>query len=203
MPLVGEYYWGYASGVVATRVPQVGEFVLAELTQTFDVGDVTYFFPLMAQVEQRLGFRPFFGAADAAFDALYVYDYFHRPHQEGFAAIPLRQIGQVREFDETGLPLCEAGLAMPLKGTFVNRTSLVQHQRGRYVCPLLYPQSSGECCPIHHKQWPSGGCKLTMPTSPGARLRYQLDRDSEHYQQVYQQRTAVERLIVSGLSLNP
>jgi hypothetical protein len=29
---VGEFYWGYASGVVATKVPDWGEFVLAELT---------------------------------------------------------------------------------------------------------------------------------------------------------------------------
>ena len=67
---VGEYYWGYGSGVVATKVPGWGEFVLAELTQPFNRGDTTYFFPLMADVERRLGFRPPFGALDAAFDAL-------------------------------------------------------------------------------------------------------------------------------------
>ena len=32
---VGEFYWGYASGVVTTKVPGWGEFVLAERTQTF------------------------------------------------------------------------------------------------------------------------------------------------------------------------
>jgi hypothetical protein len=95
---IGEYYWGYASGVVATKVPDVGEFVLAELTQTFDHGDLTYFLPLMAQVEQRLGFRPPFGAADAAFDAFYVYDYFHSPDHDGFAAVPLRNPQQQRGF---------------------------------------------------------------------------------------------------------
>lgn len=91
---VGEYYWGYASGVVATKLPAFGEFVLAEVTQTFDQGDATYFFPLMEQVEHRLGFRPPFGTADAAFDAFYVYDYFHGDDHDGFAAIPLRQISE-------------------------------------------------------------------------------------------------------------
>ena len=67
---VGEYYWGYASGVVATKADGWGEFVLAELTQPFDQPDVSYFFPLMADAEHRLGFRPRFGAFDAAFDAL-------------------------------------------------------------------------------------------------------------------------------------
>jgi len=62
------YYWGYGSGVVVTKVPEWGEFVLAELTQTFDKNDVTYFFSLMAQVERRLGFKPPFCAFDAAFD---------------------------------------------------------------------------------------------------------------------------------------
>jgi hypothetical protein len=59
--------------VVATKVPGWGEFVLAELTQTFDRADPTYFFPLMAQVERRLGFKPQFGAFDAAFDPFYVF----------------------------------------------------------------------------------------------------------------------------------
>lgn len=89
---IGEYYWGYASGVVATKVPDVGEFVLAELTKTFDHGDVTYFLPLMAEVEQRLEQRPQYGTADAAFDAWYVFDYFANPEQKGFAAVPLRNM---------------------------------------------------------------------------------------------------------------
>jgi hypothetical protein len=66
---IGEYYWGYGSGIVATKVPGWGEFVLAERTQSFDCSDVSYFFPLMADVERRLGFRPRFGTLDAAFDA--------------------------------------------------------------------------------------------------------------------------------------
>jgi hypothetical protein len=33
-----------------------------------------------------------------------------------------------------------------------------------------------------------------MATSVGARIRYQLDRDSETYKQVYKQRTATERI---------
>ncbi|MBK8051523.1 MAG: hypothetical protein IPK16_33220 [Anaerolineales bacterium] len=69
----GEFYWGYASGIVVTKAPLWGEFVLAELTQTFDQSDVSYFAPLMAQVERRLGRRPRFGAGDAAFDAHYIY----------------------------------------------------------------------------------------------------------------------------------
>ena len=198
---IGEYYWGYASGVAATKVPNIGEFVLAEVTQTFDRGDATYFFPLLEQVQRRLGFRPRFGTADAAFDAFYVYDFFHSHEHDGFAAIPLRQINQTRHFDKEGLPLCGAGLPMPLKSSYVNRTSLVQHRRGRYVCPLLHPEPTAETCPVDHQKWPQGGCTLVMPTALGARLRYQLDRESEVYKAVYKQRTAVERIFSQAVAL--
>ncbi len=189
-----EYYWGYASGVVATKVPGWGEFVLAELTQTFDHDDLTYFFPLLNQVECHLGRKPASGAFDAAFDAWYVYDYFHQAG--GFAAVPFVGRGgfKQRSFDDQGLPLCQAGLAMPLKSTYWSKSSLVEHEAGRYACPLLFPQPTGQQCPIDHKNWPSGGCITSMPTAIGARLRYQLDRDSQAYKELYNQRTANERI---------
>ena len=196
----GEFYWGYASGIVATKVPGWGEFVLAELTQTFDHSDVTFFHPLMAIVEARLGFRPPFGTMDAAYDAFYTYEYFH--DAGGFAAIPLAERGKTdRLFDQDGLPLCQADLAMPLKSTFINRTSLVVHERGRYACPLLYPQATDRICPIDHKNWPDGGCVVTMPTSIGSRIRLQLDRQSQAYKDLYKQRTAVERIFSQAANL--
>jgi hypothetical protein len=67
----GEFYWGYASGVVATKITNYGEVAVAELTQTFDHGDQSYFLPLMSRTEGNLGFAPPFGALDKAFDAFY------------------------------------------------------------------------------------------------------------------------------------
>lgn len=196
----GEFYWGYGSGVVVTKVPTWGEYVLAELTQTFDKGDATYFFPLMEVTEQHLGFRPRIGTFDAAFDAWYVYAYFHRDDDFGaFAAVPFAEKGGLKAGDRTfsadGLPLCAAGKPMPLKGTFMDRTrAIIPHQRGNYVCPLLFPQPNGEICPKNHKNWPKGGCTADLPTSIGARLRYTLDRQAEAYKNAYKQRTAVERI---------
>jgi hypothetical protein len=202
---IGEFYWGYASGVVATKLPGWGEFVLAELTQPFDRPDVSYFYPLMAAVERRLGFRPRYAALDAAFDAFYIYAYFHRPDQpdtlSAFAAVPLsKRGGHAKTFDPHGLPLCQAGLPMPLKYTFISKSTLFEHPRGRYVCPLLFPQPTGQACPRAHKNWPKG-CITTMPTSIGARIRYQLDRQSELYKQVYKQRTATERVNSQAVEL--
>ena len=196
---IAELYWGYASGVVATKVAGIGEFILAELTQTFDKSDPSYFFPLMAQVERRLGRCPQYGTADAAYDTFYVHEYFHQAG--GFAAVPLTQRGSVRHFDENGNPLCEAGLSMHLKGSFTNRTSLIVHLRQRWWCPLLHPQQTADSCPIEHPKWDNGGCKSTIAASVGARLRYQLDRDGDLYKEVYKQRTAVERIFSAALDL--
>lgn len=204
---LGEFYWGYASGVVACKVAAQGEFVLAELTQPFDQPDVAYFFPLMAQVERRLGYRPRCAALDAAFDAWYVYAYFYNEDDpQAFAAIPFADKGGYsalsRHFSPDGLPLCPAALPMPLVFTFTDRSStLVVHERGRYGCPLRYPQPSGEVCPVQHKNWAKKGCTTTLPTSIGARLRYQLDRHSEAYQEVYRQRTATERINSQAVEL--
>ena len=56
-------------------------------------------------------------------------------------------------------------------------------------------------CPIHHALWKKGGCTAAMPTSIGARLRYTLDRDSAHYQEIYRQRTATERINSQAVAL--
>jgi len=205
---VGEYYWGYGSGVVATKVPAWGEFALSELTQPFDEADVSYFFPLMAQAEARLGFRPRCGAFDAAFDAFYVYQHFYREHDPGaFAAVPFVEKGGYkahgRHFSPEGLPLCAAGLPMPVLFTYTDRTvTIIEHERGKYGCPLRDQKSSSDAvCPVNHKNWAKRGCTTTMPTSIGARIRYQLDRHSDAYREVYRQRTATERVNSQAVAL--
>lgn len=205
---VGEYYWGYGSGVVVAKVAGFGEFVLAERTQPFDQGDVTYFFPLMQQTEDRLGARPRYATFDAAFDAWYVYAYFYRENdpEYGFAAVPFSEKGNYkakqRQFAPNGWPLCQAGLAMPLKFTYTDRTTcLIEHERGKYVCPLRFPTRTARACPVRHPQWKKGGCSAMMPTSMGARIRHTLDRDSERYKHIYRQRTAVERINAQAVAL--
>lgn len=198
---VGTFYWGYASGIVVTKVPGFGEIVLAEYTQPFNASETSYFFPLMEQVERRLGRKPHFGALDAAFDAVYVYDYFHQAG--GFAAVPRVERGRKsdRIFSLDGLPFCDAGLPMPCKSTYLDHKGLVLQEKGRYVCPLLFPESTDSTCPIDHAKWNDGGCLTTMATSPGARIRYQLDRESDDFKRIYLQRTASERIFSQALAL--
>lgn len=198
---VGTFYWGYASGIVVAKVEGYGEIVLAEYTQPFNASETSYFFPLMEQVEGRLGRKPRFGALDAAFDAVYVYDYFL--DAGGFAAVPRAERGRKSErtFSSDGLPLCDAGLPMPLKSTYTDRKGLVPQQKGRYVCPLLYSEKNADACPIAHAKWNDGGCLTTMSTSDGARVRYQLDREGDEYKRIYAQRTASERIFSQATSL--
>jgi len=199
---IGEYYWGYASGVAAAKVPEWGEFILAEMTQPFNCSDVSYFFPLMTVVEQRLGRKPRFGTLDAAFDAFYIYDYFYQAG--GFAAVPKAEKGKIahRDFDPAGLPLCAAGLAMPLKMTYWDRsTAIIEYERGQYACPLFHPMLTDSPCPINDEHWATGGCHTTLATSIGARIRHQLDRDGVDYKQIYKQRTAVERIFSQAVEL--
>jgi hypothetical protein len=194
------YYWGYASGIVATKIPGYGEFVLAELTQTFDRPDISYFFPLMAQTERRLGRKPRFGAFDAAFDAFYVHDYFIQAG--GFAAVPFSgKGGDQHAFDDAGLPSCQAGLPMPCTSSFMNYRGLIPQRQGRYGCPLLEPEPTGQSCPINHKRWPKGGCTTTMGVSAGARVRYLLNRHHPEYIQLYNQRSATERVNALAVEL--
>jgi hypothetical protein len=64
-----ELLWGYGSGVAAVTVADYGDVVLAEYTQPFNEGDVTYFRPLYRQAVLALGQYPTHVTADAAFDA--------------------------------------------------------------------------------------------------------------------------------------
>ncbi|MFN8481261.1 MAG: transposase [Kouleothrix sp.] len=197
-----EYYWGYASGVVASIIPGWGEVVLAERTRPFNESDISYFFPLMQQTERRLGRKPRFGAWDTAFDAFYVYEYFHTAG--GFAAVPVvhREKTPRRQFTPDGQPLCAAGLAMPRLFLYHDRTSsLVAHQREKCGCPLLHPTPTGENCPSDDPHFAKGGCTTTLAASIGARLRWQLDRESDEYRQIFDQRTVCERVNSQAVEL--
>lgn len=93
---------------------------------------------------------------------------------------------------------------MPLLFSFIDRTScLVEHERGKYGCPLFFPELTGKACPVQHKNATKNkkGCTAMMPISIGARLRYTLDRHSQIYKNMYRQRTAVEHINSQALHL--
>jgi hypothetical protein len=78
--------------------------------------------------------------------------------------------------------------------TYQHRTGLVPHEREKCACPLLHPHPSGVVCPIADPHWEKGGCTTTLAADAGARIRHQLDRESEEYKTLYAKRTMVERI---------
>ncbi len=189
----GTYYWGYKTGVTATKVPFWGEFVLAEETDTFNVNDVLFFKPLMAKTELVLGKAPKNGAYDAAFDAYYVYEYHHLAG--GTAYAPLKSDHYARIFDKDGTPICDAGEPYHLQRTYMKTANAsYPHRIECYNCPLLKPEQTATSCPVNHEKWAKGGCETRIPESIGTRIRYQLDRESKEYKDAYNERTATERV---------
>jgi hypothetical protein len=186
--------WGYASGVVATRLPDKTEIVLAERTRPFNESDISHFFPLMEQTERRLGRRPKTGIWDAAFDAHYVYDYYHEAGGQAIVPLVGGRPGSQRQFAADGAPLCAAGLGMVRLFVYQHRSALIPHEREKCGCPLLHPVASGQLCPIAEPHFGKGGCTTTLGSSPGVRLRHQLDRQSEEYKRLFRLRTMVERI---------
>ena len=184
-----EYVWGYGSGVTAATTPDYGDVVLAEYTQAFNQGDVTYFEPLYQRASLALGHFPTHITADAAFDAWDVYQ--KSALHGGIAAIPKNQHGHPTfPRDPDGVPRCPKGLRMFPTFPFAHTRG---YQALRYRCPLLLPTPTGECC--DHAQFLKGcGCVKNINNEKGGHMRITLDRTSPLYQAIYRQRTSCERI---------
>lgn len=184
-----ELLWGYGSGVAAATVADYGDVVLAEYTQPFNEGDVTYFRPLYQQAVVALGHFPTHVTADAAFDAWYVYETAAR--HSGIGAVPLNHHGHpVYQRDADGTPRCPLGLRMQATYQF-DHTSGYRTQR--FQCPLLFPTPTGQTC--QHEQFLKGkGCVKDVNWELGGQMRVTLNRDSPLYHAIYTQRTCCERI---------
>lgn len=184
-----EYVWGYGTGVVAATDPHYGDVVLADYTQPFNQTDPTYYRPLYQRTVETLGFRPKYIAADAAFDAWYVYQ--DAAEVGGIAAVPLNTRGHpAPQVGPNGIHLCPKGWEMlPLYEFDHSDGYRAQELR----CPLLWPRASGQSC--DHEQFAKGvGCVKYINITAGGKLRIALDRHAEEYKHIYRQRTAAERI---------
>lgn len=184
-----EYLWGYGTGIMAATTPEYGDVVLAEYSQPFNETDPTYFAPLYERVVHNLGCRPRYFAADAAFDAWSIYQPF--AEIDGLAAIPLNLRGHPKpQLGPAGFHLCPKGLEMQPSYQY-NHTKGYRAQLLR--CPLLFPHPSGQTC--DHEQFMKGfGCVKHINIEAGGWMRVRLDRQSDTYKLLYNQRTAAERI---------
>ena len=184
-----ELIWGYGTGVAVSTMADYGSVVLAEYTQPFNEGDITYFRPLYQQTVVALNQFPTYLAADAAFDAWYVHEAAAR--HSGMAAVPLNQHSKTpfaRLAD--GTPLCPIGLPMHPTLQF-NHTYGYRAQRFR--CPLLFPEKTGASCA--HDPFAKGkGCVKDVNWELGGIQRVTLNRDAPLFHALYNQRTGCERV---------
>lgn len=184
-----ELLWGYGSGIAAATTADYGDVVLAEYTQPFNEGDVTYFRSLYHQAVVALNRFPTYLTADAAYDAWYVYDAAVR--HGGIAAVPLNQ-SRPTPFARLadGTPRCPIGLPMQPTKQF-NHTYGYRAQR--FQCLLLFPEKT--CFTCKHEQFAKGkGCVKDVNWEPGGIQRVTLDRQGPLYRAIYTQRTSCERI---------
>jgi Transposase DDE domain len=184
-----EYVWGYGTGIVAATDPRYGDVVLADYTQPFNETDPTYYRPLYQRTVETLGFRPKNIAADAAFDAWYVYQ--DAAEGGGMAAVPLNTRGRpVAQVGPNGIHLCPKELEMIPLYEFVHTDG---YRAQVLRCPLLVPAATGQSC--DHEQFAKGvGCVKQINITAGGKMRIVLDRQAEEYKRIYRQRTAAERI---------
>lgn len=183
-----EYVWGYGTGIATAIVAGYGDVVLAEHTQTFNENDVTYFHPLYEEVCTALGKRPTNLTADAAFDSWRIYD--KCVATGGIAAIPLNLRGH-SPFPRTseGIPVCTQNLPMTPSTVSIHEDG---YRVQRFRCPLLHPTRTGTTC-AHHR-FAEGGCIHKINLEDGGKLRIAIDRNSDAFRAIYDQRTSAERI---------
>ena len=163
--------------------------VLADDTQPFNETDPSYYRPLYQRTVDRLGFRPNNIAADAAFDAWYVYQ--DAAEGGGMAAVPLNTRGHAApQLGPNGIHQCPQGLEMSPLYEFDHGDG---YRAQALRCPLLVPRATGQTC--DHEQFAKGvGCVKYINITAGGKQRIQLDRQAEPYKGLYRQRTAAERI---------
>jgi hypothetical protein len=183
-----EYVCGYGTGIASATADRYGNVVLAEVTQTFNENDATYFAPLYEQVRTALGQPPTNITADAAFDAWRIYA--TCVPTGGIAAIPLNLRGQAPAHrTPDGIPLCTKNFPLTPATLFVHEDG---YRAQRFTCPLLHPTRTGATC--SHRQFTKGGCTRVINLEDGGKLRIARDRASLAFQAIYDQRTSAERI---------
>jgi Transposase DDE domain len=164
--------------------------VLAEYTQPFNEGDVTYFRPLYQRTVAALNQYPTHLTADAAFDAWYVYQ--AAALHGGIAAVPRNQHGHPTfSRDADGVPRCPKDLRMHPTYPFAHSNG---YRAQLYRCPLLFPTPQAHACCDHPQFQAAKGCVKHINIELGGLMRITLDRSGPLYQALYTQRTCAERI---------
>jgi len=184
------WFWGYRTHAIIT-----GEGVcLVETTEPNNRTDATIIKKLLKRLKRRYGTQKgklFIG--DSAYDEKEIYRLLvEQMKMQAFIPINPRntQARTSNDFDEFGVPVCPAGLAM----TYQGRCPEPHRVRLKYRCPVKTDRTVAEACshqcPLDDPRFAGYGCTRYLDVTHDARS--QVPRHTEHFKKTYKRRQAVE-----------
>jgi hypothetical protein len=194
------YFWGYRNHVISdveTELP------LWEVTKPANVSEVKLAKSLIRQTQQQLALNIEIIMADANYDAEDVLKFIIK--ELGAEAIIPRQPRNAKQSSpyqvKDGRIICEADLPMYRRGKMRPKRTGILYQQ--YSCPVVYdPKIKRQliACPAFHPKFFEGkGCNALIRLEPS--IRAEIDYDSKHFKELYNRRTAVERVFARLLAI--
>jgi len=186
------FFWGYRTHVIISKegIP------LVELTLPNNVPDAKVARKLIKKLKRVYHFKKdAIFIADAAYDERALYDFIvGKIKCRAFIPLNPRNKQEDKIFGPKGCPLCDAGIEMKSNGIWTEG----KRRRIKFRCPLKvschiaekYPDG----CPFKKTCFSEGkmyGCTKYLDITDDARSR--VPRDSEFFNETYNQRTEVER----------
>jgi len=193
------YFWGYRNHVV---VDTETELPLWEQTAPADRKESPLAVPLLRALLRRLALPVQAVCADTAYDADALLKFIVDELQAQPVVAPHPRRHANPDFRVQGAAVvCPANLDMFRRGKMTPRRTGISYIQ--FSCPIHYDRSLQQrflvCPAAHPKFFQQKGCNYLLRTSPN--IRAQIPYGSEAFQQLYRERTAVERVFSRLLTL--
>jgi hypothetical protein len=194
------FFWGYRNHVISdvdTELP------IWEATKPANVAEVRLAKSLLQQTYQYFTLKIDSVVADANYDAEELLTFIIK-ELKAEAIIPKQPRNEKQSVTyqiNNGKIICDAGLIMYRRGKMRPKRTGILYQQ--YSCPVTYgPLSTRKfiTCPVFHAKFFDGkGCNVLIRLEPS--IRAEINYDSKHFKEIYNRRTAAERLFARLLAI--
>jgi hypothetical protein len=186
------FFWGYRNHIVAdteTKLP------LWEQTEPADRKDSQIATHLLLALTSAIALPIEAVCADSAYDSEALLKFIVDPlHAQPIVARHPRHQSNPEFRVQGPVVLCPANLEMFRRGKMTPRRTGITYQQ--YSCPIHYgrvkPQQLLTCPAAHPKFLKQKGCNYLLRVT--ASIRSQIPYGSDHFRELYRERTAVERV---------
>jgi hypothetical protein len=186
------FFWGYRNHIVAdteTKLP------LWEQTEPADRKDSQIATHLLLALTSAIALPIEAVCADSAYDSEALLKFIVDPlHAQPIVARHPRHQSNPEFRVQGPVVLCPANLEMFRRGKMTPRRTGITYQQ--YSCPIRYgrvkPQQLLTCPAAHPKFLKQKGCNYLLRVT--ASIRSQIPYGSDHFRELYRERTAVERV---------